>query len=348
MARRLPIYFVIDCSVSMVGKPITDVERALSAVVGALRSDPHALETAHIGVIAFAEIGKVLVRLTGLMDFQAPTLPIGAGTNLGAGLEVLMAEIDASIIRGSPDRKGDWKPVVYLMSDGRPTGDAKQAIQKWQQNFARRANVVGIGFGADADLSVLRQVALSAQGVANVFSYDPSRDADMKSFVRWISQSISTQSASLSGDRLVLASLEGDAFRPAEEVAATVGDDRWVPVVARCGVKGTPFIAKYVAAGTPGNAGRVHALEGMYPVAESYFEWSGPEGGRSRISTDMFGRWDTCPVCRQADRALYAVCSCGRVFCDTGRAGRKTCPWCKLTGDYGEPDGPLDIAQGRA
>jgi len=331
----------------MVGKPIADVERALSAVVGALRSDPQAIETAYIGVIAFAGIAKPLVRLTGLMDFQAPTLPIGAGTNLGAGLEVLMAEIESSIVRGTPDRKGDWKPVVYLMSDGRPTGNAKKAIQRWQQNFARRANMVGIGFGVDADLSVLQQVASNPQGVASVFSYDPSKDADMKSFVRWISQSVSTQSASLSGDRLVVAPIEGDAFRTADEVSEGLGDDRWVSVVARCGVKGTPFIARYAAAGTPQNTGRIHTLEAMYPLDESYIEWSGSQGGRNTIGTDKLDRWDTCPVCRQKERASMSLCQCGGLFCDISGAGRRTCPWCKHTDNY-QPVSRLDVGQGRA
>ncbi len=347
MARRLPIFFVVDCSESMVGKPIADVERAFSAIIAALRSDPHAIETAYVGVIAFSGISKPLVRLTELMDFQTPTFPIGAGTNLGAGLVALMAEIDASVVQGTPERKGDWKPVVYLMSDGRPTTDARQAVEKWQKVYARRTNVVGIGFGADADLAVLQQVCSNPQGVANVFSYDPSKDNDMKAFVRWISQSVSTQSAALSGDRLVVAPVDGEAFRPAADVSGTSGDDQWVTVVARCGLQGTPFVARYVAAGTKRNPGKLHAFEGAYALAETYIEWSGSQGSRNTVGTDQLDHWGGCPVCRRADRETYSQCKCGGLFCTPTGAGTKTCPWCKATGEYREVS-RLDIGRGIA
>jgi len=347
MGRRLPIYFVVDCSESMVGQPIRDVERALAAVCGALRNDPQAIETAYVGLIAFAGISKALVPLTELLEFQMPTLPIGAGTNLSAALETLMSEFDRSLVRGTPEQKGDWKPVVYVMSDGRPTTDTSKSIEKWVTKYARRANVVGIGFGTDADLSVLSQLATSPQGVVSVFSYDPSKDSDMKAFVRWISQSVSRQSAAVGSDGLVVAPLGDDALRPASEVPDTQGDDRWVSVVARCGVKGTPFIARFATAGTNGNKGPLHAYEASYVLSESYIEWSGALGSRNTVSTDHLDSWPVCPVCKEADRSSKAQCDCGRLFCAPSTFGKMTCPWCKTPGEY-RAVARLEVGQGRA
>lgn len=45
--RKLPIYFVLDTSESMVGEPIHAVEKGLVTMLSALRKDPYALEMAH-------------------------------------------------------------------------------------------------------------------------------------------------------------------------------------------------------------------------------------------------------------------------------------------------------------
>ena len=52
--RRLPIYFLVDVSESMVGEPIEQVQNGMRTIIQELRVDPYALETAFVSVIAFA------------------------------------------------------------------------------------------------------------------------------------------------------------------------------------------------------------------------------------------------------------------------------------------------------
>ena len=65
--RRLPIYFLIDVSESMVGDPIEQVQDGMATIIKELRTDPYALETVWVSVIAFAgqpktiEIGRAHV-----------------------------------------------------------------------------------------------------------------------------------------------------------------------------------------------------------------------------------------------------------------------------------------------
>lgn len=61
--RRLPVYFLVDVSESMVGEPIQQVENGMRQIVQELRTDPYALETAFISVIAFAGKAKSLSPL---------------------------------------------------------------------------------------------------------------------------------------------------------------------------------------------------------------------------------------------------------------------------------------------
>ena len=70
--RRLPVFFVLDCSESMVGENLKKMEEGLSAIVKTLRTDPHALETVYISVIAFAGIAKTVAPLVEIVSFYPP------------------------------------------------------------------------------------------------------------------------------------------------------------------------------------------------------------------------------------------------------------------------------------
>lgn len=120
--RRLPIYFLVDVSESMVGEPIKQVENGMRQIVQELRTDPYALETAFISVIAFAGKAKSLSPLTELYKFYPPTFPIGGGTSLGSALDFLMDDIDKNVVKTTEERKGDWKPIVFLLqTEHQPT-----------------------------------------------------------------------------------------------------------------------------------------------------------------------------------------------------------------------------------
>ena len=67
--RRLPIFLVLDVSESMAGKAIDDVQSGIKMLTDALMSDPFAMETVYISVIAFAGKAKTITPLTYVMDF---------------------------------------------------------------------------------------------------------------------------------------------------------------------------------------------------------------------------------------------------------------------------------------
>lgn len=103
--RRLPIYFLVDVSESMAGEPILQVQDGMRMIVQELRTDPYALETAYISVIAFAGKAKSVTPLTELYKFYPPTFPIGGGTSLGAALNFLMDDMDKSLVKTTLEKK---------------------------------------------------------------------------------------------------------------------------------------------------------------------------------------------------------------------------------------------------
>ena len=142
--RRLPIFLLIDVSESMVGVNHYKLEEGLQTITTTLRQDPYALETAFLSVIVFAGRARTIVPLTDIATFYPPELPIGGGTSLGVALNHLMDEIDKSVKRSSDNQKGDWKPIIFLLTDGHPTDKVNEAIDRWNKFYSKNASIIAI------------------------------------------------------------------------------------------------------------------------------------------------------------------------------------------------------------
>ncbi len=349
--RRLPIFLLVDVSESMVGEPLYQLEEGIAAIAAALRKDPHALETAHLSVIAFAGKPRTLTRLTEMFAFQPPELPVGGGTALGAALEHLMGEIDREVRLGTAERKGDWKPLVFLMTDGHPTDDAAPAIARWRRDYARRANLVAVSIGPGADLDLLRRLT------EEVLVLNDAAPGAFARFIQWISSSVAAQSRSVAtvgdGGGVTLAKADADLLAPAAAAGGSV-DDRFAVFVGRCAQSNLPYLAKYerhlgkIETDDPVLAQlfrtRRYALKSVTPVKNSYFELSeASASGQSVASGDLIGQ-PPCPHC-SAPFGM-AVCSCGNVHC-LGEEAQQRCPWCGNLGTYGMVEGE-GLSVGRA
>jgi len=196
MARRLPVYLVLDISGSMSGEPIAAVENGVQTMVSALRQDPYALETAHLSVITFGSDAKQIIPLTELTIFQAPSLQISGSTNLGDALKLLAQKMDSEVTKTTADQKGDWKPLVFLMTDGYPDSGWQSGLTEFKKR--KTGMVVACAAGQGADINVLKQIT------ENVVQLDVADRTTLSAFFKWISSSISTGSQKVdSGTELV-------------------------------------------------------------------------------------------------------------------------------------------------
>ena len=139
MARRLPVYILIDTSGSMKGEPIESVKVRLADMIATLRLDPYALETACISIITFNSKVEQILPLTPLEDLQLPDIvvPESGATFMGAALDLLCERYDAEVNTGSKEQKGDWMPLLFVLTDGKPAdlqayNDAIVKIKKHQ------------------------------------------------------------------------------------------------------------------------------------------------------------------------------------------------------------------------
>lgn len=187
--RRLPVYLLIDVSGSMSGEPIESVKNGLQMLVSALRKDPQALETAYLSVITFGSAAKQIVPLTELAAFQTPELAAGGLTALGEALDLLCTCAQREVVKSTPEVKGDWRPMVFLMTDGLPTDNPQPAIAKFR-SMRWGATVSCVAGGGDVKL--LEQITPEC-----VVALDTADSASISAFFKWVSSSVATSSKSV-------------------------------------------------------------------------------------------------------------------------------------------------------
>ncbi len=346
--RRLPIYFLIDVSESMVGTPIEQVQEGMRTIIQNLRVDPYALETVFVSIIAFAGKAQMLSPLTELYRFYPPVFPIGGGTSLGAGLEALMNDLDTSVQKTTLEQKGDWKPIIFLFTDGNPTDNYHAAFRRWNEKYRGHCSLIAVSLGENVNVLTLAQITNDLLLL---------KDTDAESFTqffKWVTASIKTSSISVSeqnSDGVKLAPTAGinlEKINP-EEYTGTV-DDNFVVLHGRCQTTGNDYLVKYARNYYPfGDYGRnslpsaEFRLVGAYPVDKaSYAALS--SGSRARVNSSGLLGVPTCPCC--GNQHGVVVCECGGIFC-VGDQSHNKCPWCGLYGELGTsgPEG-MNITRG--
>lgn len=94
--------------------------------------------------------------------------------------------INREVVKGSAEVKGDWKPVVFLLSDGSPTDSLSKGLNAMKG--VKTGTFVACAAGSSADTATLKQIT------ETVVSLDTADATSIKAFFKWVSASISVSS----------------------------------------------------------------------------------------------------------------------------------------------------------
>lgn len=176
----------------MRGEPIHSVNVGLQAMLSALRQDPYALESVHLSIITFDIEAREYLPLTSLDQVKIGEIhvPEAGATFMGAALEMLIQCVDRDVKKNTKDAKGDWRPLLFVMTDGSPS-DAhafRQAIPEIKaRNFGL---IVACAAGPKAKQEILHELT------DRVVTLDTMDSSAFAGFFKWVSASVSIGSSS--------------------------------------------------------------------------------------------------------------------------------------------------------
>lgn len=170
----------------MYGEPIEAVKNGVQVLVSTLRQDPYALETAYLSIITFDSSAQQVSPLTELAAFQQPNIQASGCTALGEALALLSQKADQEVTKTTAEQKGDWKPLVFIMTDGEPTDDLNKGLAEFKKR--KWGMVVACAAGSGANTDTLKKITEC------VVSLDTADSATIKAFFKWVSASVSSGS----------------------------------------------------------------------------------------------------------------------------------------------------------
>lgn len=201
---RVAVCLCLDTSGSMVGDPISELNRGVELFFESIKEDETALYAAEIAIITFGDQNVNCIRdfssLT--VDPVVPCLNASGMTPMGEAVNLALDKLQ--IRKDDYKKKGVdyYQPWLVLMSDGSPNGSVSELVRAKERTANLTANrklaVFSIGIGSSADMDELSQFSLPKRPALKL------KGLKFREFFEWLSKSISITSQSIPGETVHL------------------------------------------------------------------------------------------------------------------------------------------------
>ena len=185
----LVLFFVVDCSGSMAGQKIGTVNSKMLETIPGLpeiaEENPEvSLQVATLGFATGAEwiTGKQPVTVN--EGFCWTSLEACGVTDLGEALRELDDKLSDRNFMGISNNRNEVKyaPVIFLISDGEPTDNYKDALKELKENkLFSRAIKVALAIGDNANVEILSDFTDNRDSVVSV-----DNDTELGDWIKFI------------------------------------------------------------------------------------------------------------------------------------------------------------------
>lgn len=205
---RVPVSLCLDCSSSMSGAPINELNAGVASFYEAIQSDEIARYSAEIGIVTFGPAQKEADFQTVAVQPSPPVLNAHGMTPMGEAVKLSLDMLEERKEQYQASGVDYYQPWLVLMTDGRPEGGsaavlAEQAARATKLVNEGRLTVFPIGIGKYADMATLQRFT----------PWTPLRLQGLKftEFFAWLSASVAKVSQSIPGEvvPLDLAAVKG-------------------------------------------------------------------------------------------------------------------------------------------
>lgn len=198
--KSMVLFFIIDQSGSMTGSKIGALNTAMEEVIPEIRGIGEADADIKIAVMTFSSGSQWMYQEPiSINDFKWKNVSASGVTDLGDAFSKLTDKLSRNEYLKSPSLS--FAPVMFLMSDGYPTDDYKNGLEKLKSNRWYNAGIkVALAIGEDADQNILAEFTGSKEAV--VTAYNGTALAKLIRFISITSSQIGSKSMNLSANGL--------------------------------------------------------------------------------------------------------------------------------------------------
>lgn len=210
--QRTPLVLVLDCSGSMAGAPMTQLNEGLKLLEQELKADAIASKRVRLLLVQYGgmDTAEVAGDWLDAMDFTAPTLEASGTTPTGHAVDLALAKIEEEKQNFKSAGIAYTRPWMFIMSDGQPTDDYQSAAERCRQaEAANKVAVFPLAVGAGAQSDVLGE--FSSKGAAAVKKLDGLKFQEL---FLWLSASMKVVSQARPGGQAQLPAADSWSSAP--------------------------------------------------------------------------------------------------------------------------------------
>lgn len=184
-SAKLPIVLVLDTSSSMAGDPIRELNESVNNFIEEIKNDDFARAIAEVCIVTFGGDVDVLQDFESVNNISYPIFKDRGTTLMGSAVMKALDCLDKRLSRYEELGIDYYRPIMVLMTDGKPTDSIIRAVKRTQEYLVQRKLVVlPVAIGPKADVKTLTKFTSPDHAVLRL------KGLRFREFFKWLSSSV--------------------------------------------------------------------------------------------------------------------------------------------------------------